>query len=469
MWTPFSRLTISSLLLFPLACATNQKAIEFEQVLLPNRADIGKLAVILDGEINPKVEESIVSLLKKCPLYSDVKVIDKPLPIAAEATVESFDQYLQKNARGFGGLLKFRMEHLDLAESTEKSQSFALFDQATYDWYPSFGVPRLGTYGFADRLEIAPDVRKRKRTPTIRTSRYSQVYRMSFYHKPSGKIILDRVGKNISSLSTFSKDPGLKLPAFEASIRASVLTDIAFYACPPSETVVRRIYSPTGDGAVARLVRDGFEAGSRGDWEDASKKWNDAIQKDAKNGLAHHNLGVYYERLGDIPSALPHYRIGFRDRRVQEDAFGDIVGKFLPAEESMEASVAHVTGGQWIFVDVPEGEKRTRASVFRSTPIIDPDSSRPMGQSLREIAILRFVTSQETRRAARVREYLLDSPVRPGDMVVFTDASSARSSSSSSSSSTSSTPASSSSSSSSANSGPASPPLPSPSTPEKSK
>lgn len=407
-------------------CASNEKAIEFTQVLLPNRADIGRLALVLDGEIDSKTRENIVNTLMQCPLYDEVKIIDKDLQLQSEATPELFDQFLQKHAKGFGGLLKFRMEHLDMVESNDKAQSFALFDQATYDWYPSFGVPRQGTFGFADRLEIGPDVKIRRRSPMVKTNRYTQVYRMSLYHKPSNKIILDRVGKNISSLSVFSKNPGITKAMFESSIRSSVFTDIGFYACPPSETVTRHIYSPTTQNQTAQIVRDGYEAASRGDWQLASQKWNDAVAKEPKNALAHHNLGVYYERIGDIPSALPHYRIGFRDKRVAEDAFGSLVGRFLPADEPMEASIAHVTGGNWIFVDVPAGEKRTRASVFRATPIIDPDSSRISGQNLKEIAILRFVTSQETRRAARVREYLLDSPVRPGDMVVFTDAATPR-------------------------------------------
>ena len=412
----------SSLLLLTTACAANQKTIEFTQVLLPSRSDVDRLAVVLDGEIDPKIRESIVSALKNCPLYTDVRIIDKPLTLQSEATVEAFDQFLQKNAKGYGGLLKFRMEHLDMVESLEKTQSFALFDQAVYDWFPSFGVARLGTFGFADRLEIGPEVKKRLRSPTVKTNRYSQVYRMSFYHKPSGKVILDRVAKNISSLSTFSRDPGITRPMFERAIQGSVLTDIGFYACPPSESITRNIYSNSAKTESALAVREGFDAASQGNWEAASQKWNEVLAKEPKNALANHNLGVFHERNGDIPRALPHYRIGFRDKRVQEDAFGSIVGKFLPAGETMEASIASVTGGNWIFVDVPLGERRTRASVFRSTPIVDPDSLRVTGQNLKEVALLRFVTSQENRRAARVREYLLDSPVRAGDLVIFTDA-----------------------------------------------
>lgn len=209
---------------------------------------------------------------------------------------------------------------------------------------------------------------------------------------------------------------------FERAIQGSVLTDIGFYACPPSESITRNIYSNSAKTESALAVREGFDAASQGNWEAASQKWNEVLAKEPKNALANHNLGVFHERNGDIPRALPHYRIGFRDKRVQEDAFGSIVGKFLPAGETMEASIASVTGGNWIFVDVPLGERRTRASVFRSTPIVDPDSLRVTGQNLKEVALLRFVTSQENRRAARVREYLLDSPVRAGDLVIFTDA-----------------------------------------------
>jgi hypothetical protein len=403
------------------ACASQQREVEFIQVLLPNRDDIGRLAVVLDGEISPRVQESIIESLKACPLYSEVKFIDKPLNLQSEATAEAFDQFLQKNAKGFGGLLRFRMEHLDKAESSEKTLSFALSDLPTYDWYPSFGVPRINTLGFADRFEIGPEVDIRKRNPVVKTNRYTQVYRMSLYHKPLNEIILDRVAKNISSLSLFSKGSGLTRARFENQIRDSVLKDIGFYACPPSTLTVRHIYYTLAQSNVAQLVREGFDAATGGDWDGAARSWNEAIAKDPKNALAHHNLGVYHERLGDTLGALPHYRIGFRDKRVQEDVFGQIVGRSLPSSDPMEASVALVTGGNWIFVDVPAGEKRTRASVFRVTPIVDPDSSRVTGQTLKEIALLRFVTSQESRRAARVREYLLDSPVRPGDMVIFND------------------------------------------------
>ncbi|MBC7532483.1 MAG: hypothetical protein H7318_12990 [Oligoflexus sp.] len=414
---PFILLSLSLMT----ACLSGETKVEFDQVLLPHFTEIGKLAVVLDGEFEPELREKILDDLRQCPLYTDIRIVDKPLTVGNAAAEEAFNLHLNRFAKNSGGLLRIRMEHKETSEETEKSQSFLLFDQATYDWFPSFGVPRFGTMGFANRMEIAPEVKKRRRTPMVRTNRLQQVYRMSLYNKSSGKMVLDRVGKNISAFSSFSKDPGFKQPQFEALVRSSLLQDISFYSCPPSEPVVRHLYSAGTNSTTSRSIDEGISSAKDDDWTDAAARWNEVLASDPKNALAHHNIAVFYERQGDLTEALKHYRLGFRDKRIQEDSFGDIIGRFLPQDEGMESLVAQVTGGNWIFVDVPEGERRTKASAYRVTPIIDPDSSRVIGQTLKEIAILRFVSSQETRRAARVREYLLDSPIRAGDIVVFSD------------------------------------------------
>lgn len=405
------------------SCLSGETRVEFDQVLLPRFAEIGKLAVVLDGEFEPGVREKILDNLRKCSHYTDIRVVDKALTVGSTAAEEAFDLHLNRYAKNSGGLLRIRMEHKEATEETEKSQSFLLFDQATYDWYPSFGVPRFGSMGFAGGMEIAPEVKKRRRTPLVRTNRLQQVYRMSLYNKSSGKMTLDRVGKNISAFSSFSKDPGFKKSQFEELVRGSLLQDINFYSCPPSEPVVRHLYSAGTNSTTARSIDEGISSAKDDNWADAGTRWNEVLATDPKNTLAHHNIGVFYERQGDIKEALKHYRLGFRDKRIQEDSFGDIIGHFLPQNDAMESLVAQVTGGNWIFVDVPEGERRTKASAYRVTPIIDPDSSRVIGQTLKEIAILRFVSSQEARRAARVGEYLLDTPIRAGDIVVFSDAS----------------------------------------------
>ncbi|RYZ58065.1 MAG: hypothetical protein EOP07_08055 [Proteobacteria bacterium] len=408
------------------SCMSGETKVEFNQVLLPHYSDIGKLALLLEGEFEPSVKEEIIDTLRLCPLYTDIRIIDKPLNVGNAAADEAFDLHLNKFAKSSSGLLRIRMEHKEVSDDSVKSQSFLLFDQSTYDWFPSYGVPRLGTMGFANGMEIGPEVKKRRRAPVVKTTRYQQVYRMSLYNKSSAKVVLDRVGKSISEFSTFSKDPGLKKPQFESMVSSAMLADINFFSCPPSEPVVRHLYSMGTSSTTAKTIDEGIDDADDGQWTEAAAKWNEVLGSDAKNTIAHHNLGVFYEQQGDVTEALKHYRLGFRDKRILEDAFGDIVGRFLPQNDALESTVAQVTGGNWIFVDVPEGEKRTRASVYRATPIIDPDSSRVIGQNLKEIAILRFVTSQETRRAARVREYLLDSPVRAGDIVVFSDSTPAK-------------------------------------------
>ena len=402
------------------ACVSGETKVEFTQTLGIHMTDIGRLAVVIEGGFDEKSKDEITRMLKNCPLYSEVKFLEtKPLVISNPNDTEPFEQYLSRYAKGSGALLRIRMEHAEVSEESEKSQSFLLFDQLNYDWFPAFGVPRLGTMGFASSMEIGPEIKKRRRTPLVHTSRIQQVYRLSLYHKAQGKILVDRVGKNISELSVFSPDPLYKKSQFESSVRGSLLADIAFTSCPPSVEVTRHLYASSSASNPARIISEGVAIAKEGDWTAASVKWNEALAAEPKNTLANHNLGVFFEHEGNIAEALRHYRLGLKDRRIIEDAFGDIIGRFLPQNEAMEPSIALVTGGNWVFVDVPSGEKRTKASVYRITPIIDPDSSRVIGQTLKEIAVLRFVSSQETRRAARIREYLLELPPRVGDIVVF--------------------------------------------------
>jgi len=49
-----------------------------------------------------------------------------------------------------------------------------------------------------------------------------------------------------------------------------------------------------------RLVRRGVVLATRGDWEDAIRYWNDAIDKEPTAAAAYYNLGIAHESLGDL-------------------------------------------------------------------------------------------------------------------------------------------------------------------------
>jgi len=54
------------------------------------------------------------------------------------------------------------------------------------------------------------------------------------------------------------------------------------------------------DKGHSRLVRRGVVMARRGDWEDAVKYWNDAIDKEPTAAAAYYNLGIAHEGLGDL-------------------------------------------------------------------------------------------------------------------------------------------------------------------------
>lgn len=54
------------------------------------------------------------------------------------------------------------------------------------------------------------------------------------------------------------------------------------------------------DKGHTRLIRRGVVMAKRGNWEEAVKYWNDAIDEEPTSAAAYYNLGVAHETLGDV-------------------------------------------------------------------------------------------------------------------------------------------------------------------------
>jgi TPR repeat protein len=48
-----------------------------------------------------------------------------------------------------------------------------------------------------------------------------------------------------------------------------------------------------------RLVRRGVVMARRGDWEEAARYWNDAVNREPADAASYYNLGVAHESIGD--------------------------------------------------------------------------------------------------------------------------------------------------------------------------
>lgn len=406
------------------ACASRSVEVSFPQMLQPagGFAQMNQLAVSLDPALGEALKKDVMDELKACPLYKTVKLIDKPLSVEGKNSGEFFEAYLKKSGVSLRshGILNVQVEHSEESVERQPAQVMGYFDQPKHEWVPSFGIPRVGVAGVPDLMELAPDTKARLRKAKEKTLKVQKVLRIYLYNSNLHKVVVDRVSNNRSTLASFSRRPGLRKAGFQKMIDRNILSEIVFSACPIQGDMVRRVHRAPDTVKEAATINAGVDL-TETDWSAAAGKWTDALENDPKNVYAHHNLGVAFEREGDVLEALKHYR---QVRKRFGDAYSDLLTQFIPQEEdfNLYPQVSFITGGNWVFVSSQNvAIQPINASVFRMTTVVDSQTQKPIGLNLREIGTLRFVADGEDYRLARIREFLADTPVKAGDAIIFDD------------------------------------------------
>ena len=63
---------------------------------------------------------------------------------------------------------------------------------------------------------------------------------------------------------------------------------------------------------VKRQLSFGVRAASEDHWDEAIYRWRKVLQIDANNLMAHNNLAVAYEQLGEYALAMEEYELAYR-------------------------------------------------------------------------------------------------------------------------------------------------------------
>ncbi len=63
---------------------------------------------------------------------------------------------------------------------------------------------------------------------------------------------------------------------------------------------------------VKNQLKFGVRAAKEDHWEEAIYRWRKALQLDPDNLMAHNNLAVAYEQMGEYELALEEYQIAYR-------------------------------------------------------------------------------------------------------------------------------------------------------------
>ena|SRR5215467_665040 len=93
------------------------------------------------------------------------------------------------------------------------------------------------------------------------------------------------------------------------------------------------IFAATSD-EVKGQIKFGVRAAQEDHWDEAIYRWRKALELDANNLMAHNNLAVAYEQMGEYELALEEYQTAYRinsqDQSVKNnlDRFRDFYQKY---------------------------------------------------------------------------------------------------------------------------------------------
>lgn len=412
-----------------LGCSKTMLEVKYPQMISSAEAytELSKLTVALDGKLDASLRDKILASLKTCPLFTEVSSMDKPVRVSGSNPKDYFDALIKRSqqAQTAQGLMSIQIENFTENSQLEKSQSLVLTDLPNSDWFATVGLPIAGTMAFAGHPELAPAWSLKRRDTYIRSDKIQYILRFVMYNRVAGKIVHDRVVSNTSSLFNFSRNPSLKKAKFVELVQKSVIDEILFYACPAKQNVTRHIYYQKKPDPNTDQINEGADLVDQNRWNLAATKWNNVLLKDKKNALAHHNLGVHYERSGDFFQALEHFkqvRHGSFAKIIPENVYDEIRKDYQPhqAGAALYPQVSFVTGGNWAFVrsDDLELTDVRPYSLYRLEPTVNTETSRATGLTVREVGVFKMTAQVDDLYSGRIKEFLIDYPVRPGDFLI---------------------------------------------------
>ena len=115
--------------------------------------------------------------------------------------------------------------------------------------------------------------------------------------------------------------------------RSHLFIFLAFLVLP-----ISFVYAETSE-ELKRQLKFGVRAAQQDHWDEAIYRWRKALQLDPNNVMAHNNLAVAYEQLGEYGLALEEYQIAYRLDSQNEnvknnlDRFKDFYRKYSQQNE----------------------------------------------------------------------------------------------------------------------------------------
>lgn len=415
-----------------LACSSiNIEEVEYTVYHTPT-AKYKKMRFIGVTKVNkiPALTNYLVQEMDKCRLYSKANGLEKVFKLSPQQDENKLKLTLKDQANQFQDA---RYVHGVLVVEVLKNQTKIINrtkniwhanDSQHYTWMDSYGNASLPTQRLYAGEAISPKITYEVKSKPEKDVQVEMTIRAVLYNKRSNEIVFDQVTSLSSKFSFYEEGKFNRPKKLVKDLAEQLLQRVARKSCPRLARVERQLISQNEDGRVHSLTEKGIDSANAGRWERAADYWKKAILVDKKHAPALHNLGVYYERLGDIPRAMEEFgkaKNAGLPKEVEAIQFDESLELFRPAIDSWQPSptILSVSGANWVLIqnlDSRKYEVGKSYPVYRSELLLR--DKNVLGTNLFQTGKVRIVKKESDIVLARIEEFVEDYQINPGDILV---------------------------------------------------
>lgn len=394
-----------------------------------NFQELKELGLILDDDFDADFKKGFVEDLKKCGNYKNISLLNSTVSLKSNDPNELKAEYektiaVDGKARMQNGIFVVDLTFKNLNSTMEKSTSFRFKDKKEFRWYTNYGIPSVNEFGFSNGSELAP-IRRVKRKPIfIRNANYLYRIRYALYNRVTNKVVVNGQEETASTISNFSRKPSLKKGQVQKAIFTSLKNRIISKVCA-KKSEAEHIYYAQDKGAASTSINEGVDLAKQGRWKLAANKWENALLKDKKNAIAHHNLGIYYEFMGQPEKALAHYKYekyGKPAKAIIKPRSPTFLKTYQIPDfnQPMLAQISFISAGNWVYIAANSQSLKLRKkySIYRILMNRSEVDQEVVGAHIREIGMIKIIRKEGDYYQGRIQQSLVDYPILPGDYLI---------------------------------------------------
>ena len=348
--------------------------------------------------LHPVLLTRLNKQIDKCQQFKKSTILKNryKIEIGDEFSVhKSIRNQVKKNRddRYAHGILYVEFKNIKKKQKNTKISLIKAKYNDPYYWHDTFAT----TADISDESYAFEEI---SRKPTYSTKdRNYQIHdsetkvRYVLYNAKTDRLVFDKTSNLKTVIATYSSKPPLDANKMAATVFQQLLSKIVRNTCTQIAQVERKLISINKENKVDKLITSGVNMALTGDWEGAGNSWQNAILLNQDHALAHHNLGIYYERSGKLPKAIEEFeraRNGTHSEILPPGRFERSLDQIKPKWGVIESypkilSITSTNGITVVGGFSGQLEPGKKYSLYRSTKITHRKNHHPKGLRLIEV------------------------------------------------------------------------------------